>query len=242
MKYSPSYFRNGLPKWKRDKDDILSRYLFRPLSFYLSSLFCEMGWTANMVSYFAVLIVLLACCCFAAGFSLCGAILIYVWLVLDCVDGNIARSVKREKFGDFADSMSSYICVGFMFVCIGYNSYFTGGLLVEPGNPLIILVGGIAGSSDSLARLLYQKYLNSCYLQNGVLEKQENPALVNRLDRVRIKIDAYFGLGCLLPLAVLVGSILNTLDLVVVIWAVYYVLLFLGTSIHLSRKTLDANV
>lgn len=161
MNYTPKYFKENLPEWKRKKDPILSRIFYRPVSFLFSSLFCHIGWTANMVSYFSALIAIIACVCFVFGAPIAGAILINIWLILDCSDGNIARSVKKEHYGDFADAMSSYICVGLMFVCIGFNVYQTGGIIFYAESPWIILLGALAGSSDSLMRLIYQKYLHS---------------------------------------------------------------------------------
>ena len=66
--------------------------------------------------------------------NIIGAILVNVWLLMDCTDGNIARSVKKEAFGPFADSMSSYLLVGLLCTCIGFAAYFEGGLLFDKNN------------------------------------------------------------------------------------------------------------
>lgn len=241
MRYSPKFFHDGLPEWKRKKDPILSRVLYRPVSFVLSSLFCEIGWSANMVSYFSVAVALGACLSFVIGQPILGALLINLWLFLDCADGNIARCVKKEKYGDFADSSSSYICVGLMFVSIGYCSYFSGGGLIPAGDPLIILIGALAGSSDSLMRLCFQKYQNSSSKQGLDVSVSENPEEETGINKIRIKIDAYVSLGGFLPVAVLIAASLNCLDLVCIIWAVYYVCVFALSFIYLVKKTFDAN-
>lgn len=104
MRYTAKYFRDRLPDWKRKKDPILSRVFYRPLSFFCSAFFSYIGWTANMVSYFSAVVAIIACACFVLGAPIVGAVLINLWLLLDCTDGNIARSVKKERYGDFADS------------------------------------------------------------------------------------------------------------------------------------------
>ncbi len=241
MNYTPKYFKENLPEWKRKKDPILSRIFYRPVSFFFSSLFCHIGWTANMVSYFSAFIAIIACACFVFGAPIAGAILINVWLILDCSDGNIARSVKKEHYGDFADAMSSYICVGLMFVCIGFNVYQTGGVIFYAESPWVILLGALAGSSDSLMRLIYQKYLNSAYSQGVEVNRSEDPNQHSGINRIRMRVDAYLSLGGFLPLAVLLGAIFQFLDLIVIIWCLYYGLSFIASALYLSKKTFDAN-
>jgi phosphatidylglycerophosphate synthase len=239
--YTAKYFRDNLPEWKRKKDPILSRVFYRPLSFFCSAFFCNVGWTANMVSYLSACIALLACLCFVLGVPVMGAILINFWLVLDCTDGNIARSVRKERYGDFADSMSSYICVGLMFCCMGFSAYQTGGILFASGSPWIILIGALAGSSDSLMRLIYQKFLNSTVAQGIEVNRSEDPEQQKGINRIRMKVDAYISLGGFLPLVVLLGSIFQFLDLVCTLWLAYYGLCFLSSALYLAHKTFVAN-
>ena len=241
MIYTVKYFRDNLPEWKRKKDPLLSQVFYRPVSFLFSSLFCGIGWTANMVSYLSALVAIVACVCFVMGKPIVGAILINLWLVFDCADGNIARSVKKECYGDFADAMSSYVCVGIMFACIGFCAYRTGGVLIEPGNPWIILMGALAGSSDSLMRLIYQKYLNSSVEQGIPVNSSEDPEQQGGINRIRMKVDAYVSLGGFLPLAVLLASIFGFLDAVVILWLVYYGITFVVSALYLARKTFAIN-
>lgn len=241
MKYPPSFFREGLPPWKRKKDPITNKLLYRPLSFLVAPLFCELGIGANTVSYISAIVALIACGCFVAGVPIAAAILINIWSVLDCVDGNIARCVKKEKFGDFADSMSSFICVGLMFSCMGFCVYNSGGLFVEAGSPLIILIGAWAGSCDTLMRLIYNKYLNSMYAQGMTVEKSDDPEKESGINRIRMKVDAYVSLGGFLPLATLFAAIFGALDLIVCAWACYYCCTFIASSLYFVRKTYIAN-
>lgn len=241
MTYTARYFRDNLPEWKRKKDPILSRIFYRPVSFFCSALFCRIGWTANMVSYLSACVAIIACICFVLGAPITGAVLINAWLILDCADGNVARSVKKERYGDFADSMSSYICVGLMFCCIGFCAYGTGGALFAPGSPWIILMGALAGSSDSLMRLIYQKFLNSTVAQGVEVNRSEDPEQQSGINRIRMKVDAYVSLGGFLPIIVLLAAIFNFLDIVAVVWFAYYGLTFLASAIYLVRKTFKAN-
>lgn len=241
MKYSAKYFRDNLPEWKRRKDPPLSRAFYRPISFFVSSFFCKIGFTANMVSFLSTLIALVGCACFVLCEPIAGAIAVNIWLVLDCADGNIARAVKKEKYGDFADSMSSYICVGLMFACMGFCAYSTGGILLEPRNPWIILLGALAGSSDSLMRLLYQKFLNSSYAQGISNRTSEDPEKESGINKIRMKIDAQVSLGGILPPAVLLAAIFHFLDVIIILWLIYYGLTFIATASYLALKVMQTN-
>lgn len=241
MKYTAKFFSDNFPDWKRKKDNILCRFTYRPVSFLLSAVFSNIGLTANMVSYFSALVGLVACACFVLCQPIAGAILINLWVVLDCVDGNIARSVRKELYGDFADSMSSYICVGFMFACIGFASYQQGGVIFDAGDPRIILIGALAGSSDSLMRLLYQKHLNSTIAQGLDANRSEDPEEHQGINRIRMKVDEFISLGGILPLVVLLGACFGFLDVVCCIWCAYYVLTFIASASYLVAKTFKAN-
>lgn len=195
-----------------------------------------------MVSYLSACVAIIACACFVLGAPITGAVLINAWLILDCADGNIARSVKKERYGDFADSMSSYICVGLVFCCIGFCAYRTGGVLFTSGSSWVILMGALAGSSDSLMRLIYQKFLNSTVAQGVEVNRSEDPEQQSGINRIRMKVDAYMSLGGVLPLAVLLASTFHFLDMVVMLWLAYYGLTFIASVLYLVHMTFQANV
>ena len=131
MKYTAQFFKDNLPEWKRKKDPILSQLFYRRVSFFVSAFFANLDIGANAVSLISVGVAVLACAAFIAGWPIVGALLVNLWLIMDCADGNIARSVKKELYGDFVDSMSSYICVGLLFPCLGFVVYRMGGAVFE---------------------------------------------------------------------------------------------------------------
>ena len=131
MKYTAQYFRENLPEWKRRKDPVMVKILIRPLSFYGSAFCANHGITPNTVSIFSSFIAILACSMFLFAryeFNIAGALLIFFWHILDCIDGNLARCVKPQPFGEFVDAESSYTLVGFLGVCIGISVYYTNGV------------------------------------------------------------------------------------------------------------------
>lgn len=228
MKYTYGYFKEGMPEWKRKKDPVLSRIFYRKAAFGLAAICANLGISANSVSYFSALVGIVACLCFLPpvyGAHIVGAILINVWLILDCTDGNLARSVKSQPFGEFADGISSYILVGLMCTMMGAAVFFEGGMLVKAGNPWIILAGALASSSDSLMRLIYQKYKNTeREMADKGIVKIENDVRTDysQVGSFRVRVEAELGIGGLLPIAILFATIFRTLDLIVIYCLAYY--------------------
>ena len=240
--YSAKFFRDNLPDWKKQKDSVLVRHFFRPISFYTSSIATKLGFSANAISFLSVAIALIGSVFFLFGINwtnIVGAITIWLWMLLDCTDGNIARSVAKQPYGEFADASSSYILINLLFTAIGVSVYKTGGLLLEKETWWIVLLGAFAGGSDSLARLLYQKFENTKIMdkvQDFIDDENDVNTQKSSLVRIHDRIDKEFGLnGIFLPL-LLLFSILNWLDLYLFLYGVFYILSLVVTYIILVYK------
>jgi len=226
--YTIKYFYNSMPRWKRIKDPVLTRVFYRPLSFVFASICARCGIQANTVSYLSAIVAVFACVFFIVGQSwsdIVGAVLCNVWLLMDCVDGNLARGVKKQAFGPFADSISSYLLVGFVCTAMGLSCYAQGGRFVEAGNVWILLMGAFASSSDTMMRLIYHKYKSTeRELQdNGVLEAEHDVRTDNsQTNNWRVRLESDWGIGGVLPLFILLGSIFKYLDIVVCYCLLYY--------------------
>lgn len=131
MQYTAQFFRDNLPVWKRRKDSLPIKIFYRPVSFFTASFCANHGISANSVSVFSTFVGLIACVMFLFGrweLNIIGALLISLWLILDCTDGNLARCVKAQPFGEFVDSESSYTLVAFLGVSLGMSVFLrTGG-------------------------------------------------------------------------------------------------------------------
>ena len=244
MKYTAKYFKNGMPEWKRKKDPILSRIFYRRVAFGTAAIAANVGISANAVSYFSAIVGVVACLCFlpiSHVAHIIGAILINFWLILDCTDGNLARSVKSQPFGEFADGISSYILVGLMCSMMGVAVYFEGGLFVPEGSPWIILIGALASSSDSLMRLIYQKYKNTEHemADRGIIQIENDVRTDHRqVGSFRVRVEAELGIGGLLPIAILFASIFRALDLIVLYCFLYYGVSCMVATLMYIRKAI----
>lgn len=218
-KYSVRFFSEGLPSWKRRKDPFLIRYTYRPLSFIGSAFFSNLGLSANAVSYISIFIGLFAAYCYyfeSHTMHILGAVLVNVWLLFDCIDGNIARCVKKQPFGVFADATACYILLAFLYTAIGYTVYIEGGAIFSEGNIWIIVVGSLISTSDIVMRLIFHKFREGEIELNKIIGKEETfldnykphePSLKDRL------LEA-INIGGYQPIIILVATIFKFLDIV----------------------------
>ncbi len=248
MKYTPKYFHDDMPEWKRKKDPIIARIFYRPLSFVLSSLCATFGINANTVSYFSLLVGLIGCVFFLFNnyiFALIGAILINFWLLLDCTDGNLARSFRKQAFGEFADGISSYILYPFLCLCFSIYTYNHGGIFLTEKNFWGVFIGATAGICDILMRLIYHKYKEckeDMINRKIIVEPDSNEDYKNKengnFKKFLIRFQEALGIGGILPLLMLFGLIFNFTDIVIIYCCFTAGIMFLGSSSILILKTI----
>ena len=137
----------------------------------------------------------------------------------------MARSVKKQLFGEFADGISSYILVALMCTCMGICVYHQGGVLIPSGNIWIVVAGALASTSDTLMRLIYQKF-NAEYnkhVKQGILPELEDKRTDHsQVGSLRVRIESELGIGGILPCAILLGVIFHFMDLIVLYCLLYY--------------------
>jgi len=220
MRYTAEYFRKDMPEWKKKKDPIFARFFYRPVSFYISAICANMGIKANVVTIFSVFVALIAALCFYVqdkNIRIIGAILISIWLLLDCVDGNLARSVNRQPFGEFLDALGSYVLVAFLGLGLGISVFNNGGVILEQGNYIWIVLGGLVSILDILMRLTYQKYRNNSVelQQKGIIPVEIDKRVDhNSVTSIRTRIEMELGICGILPPAIIICVFIGGLDLI----------------------------
>jgi hypothetical protein len=222
-------------KMAEDRHEVWTYYVARPLSFPLTALCLRLGISANTVTGMSVP-VFGAGALFLAfgspGAALLGVLLINAWLVIDCVDGNIARYTQTSSaFGGFLDAVSGYVVLGTVCFSAGLGAF------AEPSQTLAgqslgwqredLVFAIVAGAWASLAalwiRLVYQKWHNTFPDAAGARHalmpggSDGAPSLVARA--VRLGNNVLNISGLLLPL-LLVAVLLGALDVFVVVAAI----------------------
>jgi len=92
------------------REEFLTYAIYRPLSFCVTPIFIRAGLSANQVTLiglvFLVLMPVTALLSPSRGY-LCVGLLNFAFKVLDCVDGNMARSIgSPTRFGQYLDSLA----------------------------------------------------------------------------------------------------------------------------------------
>lgn len=221
-KYTAKYFRDMLPIEKKKSDSLLGKLMCRPISFGLSAFFVNLGLTANDVTFVSIIVAI--CVNFVYIFAgnnhvigMIGAIMTFLWILLDCADGNIARAVKKQPYGEFLDALSSYILTAFLGISCGIYVFNNGGFFFLAQNPNVLIIGGLASIFDLLMRTSHQKFENT-RVKNNIPSGLTSGSFLRKL-KERAMLE--FGIAGLLPVLFVVCTALNMLDIVLVYLLVY---------------------
>jgi len=159
-------------KFEQDKNELVGFYIVRPLSFYPTAVSMNIGLTANQTTWISLIFLLVGCFLLAVGnylTALAGAALLNMWLVLDFVDGNIARYEKIcSRYGELIDALGAYVAhLSFFAAGVGFYVSHNSLLLssfewpAEGYSVVILIMGSIASLTAIWIRLIYQKFKNT---------------------------------------------------------------------------------
>ena len=163
--------RSSLPAEKNRSDAYWTRWVLRPLSYPISWLFLQWGWSANAVSYLSAVVAILGGVLLSLPyfrFQVVGAILLNLFAVLDCADGNVARVTGTTgPWGAWADALGGYVAYVAALLGAGMAAEVTA--VTQPQSFLClpefvwpqggwVFLGALAASANLLMRLTYQQY------------------------------------------------------------------------------------
>lgn len=240
MKYTMKDITSSLTKKKNSRSSLWVQLWVRKASFPITYLFINAGWSANMVSIFSwgiifIAAVLLSIDNFSCMFA--GVFLTNFWLVLDCVDGNIARVKKVKTFmGDFFDAVAGYGPFSFTTIGLGMAAYHTTFLIPVKYKVYLILIGAIGAVCNTYMRLIHQKYLNCVFAGKKILNELDDISLDDTEDKksfayIREQIDKNLGVSGLFMPWLFVALFTDTFDIMLACYSVYYIVSFLVISI-----------
>ena len=207
MEYSFKSIVASLPQKKNSNSSWWVKLWVRKASFPFTWLFINLGFSPNAVSVLSIAFVIAACAGYVVSTPtaiITAVVLINVWLVLDCVDGNIARCKKQKTvYGEFVDDIGGYYVVAFIYLAIAFCVYNIGGLLVEECNKWILAAGGVASISDILARLINKDYVNFSKNRPDYVQDDYRTESKKSLSHVRRRVGKELGVsGLFMPLAI----------------------------------------
>lgn len=210
----------------------------RPISFYLTPFFINLGFSANAVTTLGLLhlvagLVFTVLGAKSSAFFVVGAIFINVWYLYDVIDGNIARFQKKtSKFGFLFDWLMGVVHSVFAPLCLGLGLYlssaqrpvFDFGLALPSW--FWLLIGGV----EALAVLLREGVSKMGRLSLG--EKTEG-CVPDKLTLMAIMPRAIVSFR--IPL-LLVAAIFNGLGVLITCYAAYNAMSLVGVIVQVLRK------
>lgn len=245
MKYTYKDITSSLTKKKNSRSSLWVQLWVRKASFPITYLLINTGWTANMVSvlsWFIILVAAILLCINNFWCMLAGVVLTNFWLVLDCVDGNIARVKKVKTFmGDFYDAIAGYGPFSFSTIALGVAAYHTTFIVEEKYKLWLILIGGIGALANLYMRLIHQKYLNCYFVGKKEIGELEEISLKDTEDKksfayIREQIDKNFGVSGIFMPWLFVALFTKTFDIMLVCYVAYYILSFLAICVLYCKK------
>lgn len=251
MKYSMKDITSSLTKKKNSRSSLWVQLWVRKTSFPVTYLFINAGWSANMVSVLSWILIFVAAVCLCVNnfwWMLAGVILTNFWLVLDCVDGNIARVKKVKTFmGDYFDAVAGYGPFSFTTLALGVAAYNTTYLVPDEYKYWLIALGGFGAMCNLYMRLIHQKYLNCFFAAEQILGENEQITLKDTEDKksfayIREQIDKNLGVSGLFMPWLFVALFTNTFDIMVTFYTLYYVASFVAICFIYSEKAADFEV
>ncbi|MBV9550576.1 MAG: CDP-alcohol phosphatidyltransferase family protein [Alphaproteobacteria bacterium] len=210
--------------------DWASALIYRPLSFLLTPSLIALGFSAGAVTFLSLCVGLslpLIALIGPAGSLFWIVGLALAWVILDCVDGNIARLMQSAgAFGRYFDFVTDVLFRACLYTAIG------------------ILADSVAEGAWRLCLCLLAGYLALVARFCRLFHAQEQGADIYqaeiRNDRTLTLQERLFsflsGIDRLLPIMLLAGGLMGDLDWVVVFLVVYSGLDFIYTQISIAQQ------
>jgi len=227
MRYSVAQVRASYgpdKRWSELEGDLPSYLLYRPVSFWVTPLFLELGISATAVTLTAgALSALLPLVAWRGGAHayLVIAVIALVVHVMDCVDGNIARTSGRASgVGALLD--------GFVDLCFWSLYLVSIGILVNRAGGGILGPWALELSFSLVILVLLNRLLRDNYALLFLERAEFTPAAPARLSPLAMARIALIGLERFYAFAIICGGTFDALDKVLAGIAVYVVVIFLG--------------
>ena len=116
-------------------------------------------------------------------------------------------------------------------------------MIVDRGAVWMVFIGALASISDTLMRLIYQKYKATelDMAEKGIVQiENDHRKDHEQVGSPRVKIEQNLGIGGILPIMILFGTIFHALDLVLFYMIAYYGLSCLAVTVIYIRKAQKA--
>ncbi len=154
----------AVPERKR-REEHLNFWLtiaLRPASIIIMVPFIKTKIKPVTVTQISIICLLISCALlsFSAGMTLkiIGWIWLFLWGILDCVDGNLARCTNQcSQLGDLWDATGGYIAMLVIYFSSGIAAFFDNNVVNVCDNYWFLILGGGSAIFSIFPRLVMQK-------------------------------------------------------------------------------------
>ena len=236
---SYSELKKTFPEEKKAVESIYGIIVpVRKISYIFTIPMLALGVTAFQASIISIFIAVAACICLCIPspvFRVIGVILVPMWHIFDCVDGNIARYNKTASdFGGVVDAISGYFMMALLPIGLGMAAFNVGHGYLPIPKELYILMGGIGATTDVLARLIHQKYaFTAMKLEKETgkhIEKGDNQYHLTGFNRFRKMIGVELGIVGIPMFVLWLAPIFNLYHIL----TIYYCLFHAGSVVMIA--------
>lgn len=225
--YSLKTIISSLPAKKNSKSSLWVKLVIRRVSFLFTFIFINLGFSPWAVSVLSVFVALAGSILLMIPNYICvivGTVLIQFWLVLDCVDGNIARCKNQSsEMGSFIDALSGYYVSAFVYIGTGIAAYNFSPLVKY--RFVFLLAGAISSICGILSRLIHQKYTYTVLMIEKkdlhISTPEEEVENKKSLQYIRSRVDKEIGISGLFMPFLIVSTIFNFFGVITVFYSLF---------------------
>ncbi len=165
----------------REIEELVDYYIFRRMAAWLVPTLARLRLTPNQVSFLGLLTGLAAAWCFAHRCFFTGGLLLWLTVVIDCCDGQLARLTgQTSEEGRLIDGIFDHIWVAFIWTYIAFS-----GQLYQPIGPIsftaMVWLEALAGISIILHCGIHvtvkTRYLQLAFPEYGEKELNRSEAI-----------------------------------------------------------------
>ena len=139
--------------YQKVKSVFFFKYILIPLAWPFTWLFVNLGFSPNNITYLRIVIIIFAYYLILINFGFIGFILLYLSLILDCTDGQIARVTNTATyFGKYLDGLIDSLFDFFFPIVVAYY------LFQQTSEEKVFVLALTASLFNSLYWMVIQRY------------------------------------------------------------------------------------
>ena len=226
----------SIEKTNWEKQDIITYYLERPISYLFTWPLVNTPISANVVSFFSIVVSICALGFMSFGgnllFKIIGWSLLFFWSILDCVDGNVARCKKTaNNSGALWDAAAGYIAMSVLFISSTMIAFNETSLIEIPylSKDIYLFIGFLSLASCLIPRIVMHKKKNSDNSADNEFVNRRNFSLI------KIVINNIMSITGIALILLLIAIIFNFVNIYVLIYGSLNVLICIYSLIKLLK-------